>query len=139
MAETWDVVVAGGGLAGLVAAQTAARRGSRVLLCESTASLGGRAATGEQAGFRFNPGPHALYRGGEGLGVLAELGIRPAGGIPPAAGSMALPGRRLHPRCLPDRSRCSRPRCCRPAPSSSSCACSRACGVWRRRRWWVAA
>ena len=37
-----DVLVVGGGPAGLMAAQTAARAGARVILCEETALIGGR-------------------------------------------------------------------------------------------------
>ena len=37
-----DVLVIGGGPAGLMAAQVAAKSGARVILCEETASLGGR-------------------------------------------------------------------------------------------------
>lgn len=37
-----DVLVVGGGPAGLMAAATAARAGARVILCEETAALGGR-------------------------------------------------------------------------------------------------
>ena len=63
-----DVAVVGGGLAGLVAAATAAGGGARVVLLEPH-GLGGRAATDEQHGYRFNRGPRALYSG-HGRAVL---------------------------------------------------------------------
>ena len=42
----WDVVVAGGGLAGCAAALAARRAGKRVLLVEKSISLGGLATLG---------------------------------------------------------------------------------------------
>src|SRR5262249_57979689 len=57
-----DVAVVGGGLAGLAAAAYLGRAGRKVTLFERSRSLGGRAATHENGGFRFNIGPHALYR-----------------------------------------------------------------------------
>ncbi|MFH1821982.1 MAG: FAD-dependent oxidoreductase [Methanobacteriota archaeon] len=43
MAEKWDVVVAGGGLAGLAAARAASSEGGKVLLLEMQAQIGGHA------------------------------------------------------------------------------------------------
>ena len=60
----FDVVVVGGGLAGLCAASFAASAGARVALYESSPDLGGRARTRVKEGFCFNYGPHALYLGG---------------------------------------------------------------------------
>ena len=80
--ERFDVVVVGAGLAGLAAATVAARRGARVLCLDGRADPGGRARTERVEGYSFNQGPHALYRGGAGWGVLAELGIRPVGHTP---------------------------------------------------------
>lgn len=45
-ATTWDVVVAGGGMAGVSAAVCAARLGGKVLLVEATGCLGGMATSG---------------------------------------------------------------------------------------------
>lgn len=42
----WDIIVAGGGLAGVAAAVAASRRGKRVLLIEKTCCLGGLATIG---------------------------------------------------------------------------------------------
>lgn len=77
-----DVVVVGGGLAGLAAAAVAARAGRRVVVLEGRADLGGRARSHQTEGFTLNQGPHALYRGGGGIRVLRELGIRPQGRSP---------------------------------------------------------
>lgn len=77
-----DLVVVGGGLAGLTAATVAARAGARVTLLEARSELGGRARTEDHDGFLFNQGPHALYRGGEAMRILRELGVRPSGAFP---------------------------------------------------------
>lgn len=77
-----DVVVVGAGLAGLAAATVAARAGRRVLVVEGRADVGGRARSHQSDGFTLNQGPHALYRGGGGIRVLRDLGIRPQGHSP---------------------------------------------------------
>ena len=82
--------VVGGGLAGLATAAFLARRGHAVTLFEKAGSLGGRAAAQERGGFVLNQGPHALYRGGVAMEVLQELGVEPTGGVPQAAGGLAL-------------------------------------------------
>ena len=91
-----EVVVVGGGLAGLTAAIFAARAGARVVLLERAATLGGRAATHEQAGFSFNIGPHALYVDGAASRVLKELGVSYSGRRPPVSGGLAYAGGQLH-------------------------------------------
>ena len=45
--EDYDLVVAGGGPAGVTAAISAARLGANVLLIEGTGSLGGMATSGQ--------------------------------------------------------------------------------------------
>lgn len=85
-----DVVVVGGGIAGLAAATFIARSGKRVRLFEQSRALGGRAQTKEQGGFYLNIGPHALYRGGRGIEVLRELGIEPRGSVPSVSGAFAV-------------------------------------------------
>jgi phytoene dehydrogenase-like protein len=80
------VVVIGAGLAGLTAAASAARTGKPVIVVEAHAG-GGRARTDDRGGYRFNQGPHALYRGGEAWRILAELGVAHRGHMPPLRGA----------------------------------------------------
>ena len=91
-----DVLVIGGGLAGLTAAATAARAGASVTLVEKSRHLGGRASTQERDGFLLNQGAHALYRGGIGRRVLRDLGVELAGGTPSPAGGFAIAGGEAH-------------------------------------------
>jgi phytoene dehydrogenase-like protein len=85
------VVVIGAGLAGLTAAATAARAGKHVVIVEAHAG-GGRARTDERGGYRFNQGPHALYRGGEAWRILRELGVNHHGHMPPLRGARGVRG-----------------------------------------------
>ena len=85
MNESFDVVVVGAGLAGLSAGATAAL-GASTLIFDGH-HPGGRASTDERGAYRFNRGPHALYRGGEAQAVLARLGVSTPGAIPPAEGA----------------------------------------------------
>ena len=77
-----DVVVIGGGLAGLSAACYLARAGVAVTLFEKASSLGGRAATQNHDGYLFNRGIHAIYTGGATSEVLQDLGIPYSYGSP---------------------------------------------------------
>lgn len=85
-----DVIVIGGGVAGLAAASFISRAGSSVSLFEQSHLLGGRAQTKQQDGFYLNMGPHALYRGGRGIEVLRELGVEPKGRVPSVSGAFAI-------------------------------------------------
>lgn len=77
-----DVIVVGGGLAGLATAGYLARAGVDVTLFEKSANMGGRAATQNFDGYSFNRGIHALYCGGALEEVLRELGISYSAGRP---------------------------------------------------------
>jgi phytoene dehydrogenase-like protein len=94
--ESSDVIVIGGGLGGLATAALLAREGRSIVLLEKASVLGGRAGTQAHEGFRFNFGPHALYRTGEGARVLRDLGVRWSGGMPSASGGYAIAGGRCH-------------------------------------------
>ena len=52
--SAWDVVVIGGGTAGVMAGIAAAREGARTLIVERSGSLGGNAATGMNLGGFFD-------------------------------------------------------------------------------------
>src|SRR5918994_6237441 len=94
MERHWDVVVVGGGLAGLAAAATVAGTGASVLVLDAH-RLGGRALTDEVDGYRFNRGAHALFKGAAGRGVLDRLGVAVRGASPIAAGSRVRRGDRV--------------------------------------------
>ncbi len=89
-----NVIVVGGGIAGLTAAIYLARGGRNVTLFEKKQHLGGRAITHLRHGFRFNLGPHALYRAGVGAKVYRELGVPIRGGMPKRAGLAVINGER---------------------------------------------
>ena len=72
-------------MSGLAAAIYLARAGCSVTIFERRRILGGRAITHLRQGYRFNLGPHAVYRGGASS-VYRELGIPVRGGSPPAKG-----------------------------------------------------
>lgn len=93
---TDDVIVIGGGLAGLAAATYLARAGRRVTVVEKGKELGGRARTTHLGGVDLNLGPHALYKGGPAWSVLGELGVPVRGATPPSSGVLVR-GDRLHP------------------------------------------
>lgn len=90
-----DVIVVGGGLAGLITATLIARGGRSVTLLERSSTLGGRAMTTKLGDFEFNLGPHAVYRKGALARVLREIGVEYTGKVPPNAG-YAINGGALH-------------------------------------------
>ncbi|MBI3394853.1 MAG: NAD(P)/FAD-dependent oxidoreductase [Spirochaetia bacterium] len=74
-----DIIVVGGGIAGLVAANKAAGQGARVTLVEKSKRIGGRARSRTENDFVFNQGAHALYRKGTLARILEELDVRVTG------------------------------------------------------------
>lgn len=86
-----NVIVVGGGLAGLAASIFLARGGRTVTVFEKRRYLGGRAVTHLRHGYRFNLGPHAFYKHGVGAQVLRELGIPVRGGRPDGNGVVLMP------------------------------------------------
>ena len=71
-----SIGVIGGGLGGLAAACTLAARGYRVILFERNEWLGGKAATVEGAGFRFDAGPTIVTMPSVLRRIFAEAGRR---------------------------------------------------------------
>lgn len=87
-----DVVVVGGGLAGLTAAALVAKAGKSVTVYEARSALGGQARSSTHSGFTFNRGPHALYLGGAAQRILRLLDVKLAGGQPSVDGRFAFEG-----------------------------------------------
>ena len=96
--KKYEVAVIGGGIAGLTAATLAARGGKSVVLYERSSHLGGRAGSLVSNEFVFNQGPHALYRGGGGIEVLRELGVRFSGRVPGGKGMWISVRGKLYPQ-----------------------------------------
>ena len=72
---TYDVVVVGGGAAGLTAAAYAARAGRSVALFERQRRLGGLVQSVERDGFVFDMGLRAVENAGIVVPMLEELGL----------------------------------------------------------------
>ncbi|GEL98523.1 protoporphyrinogen/coproporphyrinogen oxidase [Cellulomonas terrae] len=73
---TWDAVVVGGGIAGLVAARELAHDGLRTLVLEARDTLGGAVAGHTVAGLRLDAGAESYAtRGGTVAALLGELGL----------------------------------------------------------------
>jgi phytoene dehydrogenase-like protein len=92
----FDVIVAGGGIAGLCAASFASSAGARVALYEATPELGGRARTQVKEGYYFNYGPHALYRGAALDTALRDQGTVLRAKVPNLAAGYFVRDRTLH-------------------------------------------
>jgi phytoene dehydrogenase-like protein len=85
-----NVIIVGGGLAGLAASLYLARAGHTVTMFEKRRYLGGRAITHLRHGFRFNLGPHAICRTGLTSEICRELGVPLRGGkLRPKARALA--------------------------------------------------
>lgn len=91
-----DVAIVGGGLAGLAAAALCARAGRSVAVFEKSRQAGGRGASYDEGQFRFNLGPHALYRRGAAARLLRELNVPWTGRVPDTRGATALRAGTLH-------------------------------------------
>jgi phytoene dehydrogenase-like protein len=92
-----DLVVVGGGLAGLSAAVLVAQSGRLVTLFEQAAHVGGRAATKVRDCISFNLGPHALYCRGQAFRLMRDLGVPITGNIPSPGKSRLLFGEDDYP------------------------------------------
>lgn len=75
MSDRYDVVVAGGGLAGLTCAAFCARAGASVLLCEKGEKTGGLVGTFRHKGFAFDSGIRAFEDSGVIGPMLSALGV----------------------------------------------------------------
>lgn len=91
-----DVVIVGGGLAGLTAAALLAKSGHAVTLLEKARDLGGRARTTVTRGVSLNLGPHAWYVAGGATEILRGLGADLRGRTPVTTGARAIDRGRLH-------------------------------------------
>ena len=89
-----NVVVVGGGLAGLAASIYLARGGCSVTVFEKRRQLGGRAITNLRHGYRFNLGAHGFYRFGAAAAVCRELGIPVRGALARTRAIALLGGKR---------------------------------------------
>ncbi|MFC4321387.1 phytoene desaturase family protein [Litchfieldia salsa] len=88
MEKKWDVVIIGGGLAGLIAANYLSRSGLSILILEKGKKVGGRAKTDRIHQQYFNLGPHALYKKGKAISILKELNVQLHGKSPHLAGDL---------------------------------------------------
>jgi phytoene dehydrogenase-like protein len=86
MAQKWDVVIVGGGLAGFVAANYLAKTDLSILILERGKRVGGRARTDQIRQQSFNLGPHALYKKGKAKLILEELDVQLNGKSPKLGG-----------------------------------------------------
>lgn len=80
--QKYEVVVIGGGIAGLTAVIYAAKAGKKTIVIEKQDRLGGRAMTHKKKGAYFNLGGHALFFG-DAYKTFRELGLDLQGNKPP--------------------------------------------------------
>lgn len=71
----YDVIIVGGGIAGLTAAAYLSKAGLSTLLCEKEPIVGGLVNTFERGGFVFDGGVRAIESSGVFLPMLRHLGL----------------------------------------------------------------
>ncbi len=76
VSDIYDIVVVGGGIAGLTAAAFGVKQNQKVLLCEKQAEIGGLVSGFWHDGFYFDAGIRALENAGTLLPMLRELNIK---------------------------------------------------------------
>ncbi len=72
---SYDVIVVGGGAAGLTAAAYLSKSGASILLCEKEDKVGGLVNSFERDGFVFDGGARAIENSGIVLPMLRQLGM----------------------------------------------------------------
>lgn len=72
----YDVIVVGGGMAGLTAAAYLCKAGRRVLLCEKEERLGGLVGSFRHKGYVFDAGIRAMENSGVLFPMLRNLGLQ---------------------------------------------------------------
>ncbi len=72
---TYDVIVVGGGMAGLTAAAYCTRKGKRTLVCERQEQVGGHVNSFERNGFLFDQGIRSIESSGIVFPMFKQLGI----------------------------------------------------------------
>jgi phytoene dehydrogenase-like protein len=75
---TYDVVIVGAGIGGLVCGTKLVQEGARVAICEAMTYPGGYMATYTRRGFRFPCGPLSFSSPGRVTSILAGLGLEGA-------------------------------------------------------------
>ena len=91
-----DVIVVGGGLAGMTTGALLARAGQSVLVLEQAKAFGGRAATQVRDDVSLNLGAHALYKAGDAVRLLRDLDVRYTGSFPSPKSAFLLRGSDFH-------------------------------------------
>ncbi len=71
----YDIIIVGGGIAGLTAAAFLTKAGHNTLLCEKESSCGGLVSTFERGGFFFDGGIRAIENTGIVFPMLKQLGL----------------------------------------------------------------